>query len=322
MVSDPRKFVINLSLAVSIVMLVGKLTAYFVTHSSALLADAAESVVHGAATGLAAFSLWLSARPADESHPYGHGRIAYFSAGFEGGLVLAASAAVIWTGVAGLLRGPELERLGVGLGIATGLALINLGLGVALIRVGRKHNALIVVANGRHVLTDVWTTAAAILGVGLVMLTGETWLDPVAALVLGVLIMVSGASLVRQSFRGLMDRVDPALSRQLIEGLQQAVRERLIEDFHQLRCRRLNDEIWIDVHLLVPGELTTVAAHAAVTRVEESIRGRFPADRVHMTSHIEPAAHEVGHPDGHPGVNEPLRSDGPSASEKDEDPPS
>ncbi|MBN2489373.1 MAG: cation transporter [Planctomycetes bacterium] len=312
----------RISLAVSAVMLAGKLTAWLLTHSTALLADAAESVVHGAATGLAAFSLWLAAQPADESHPYGHGRIAYFSAGFEGALVLAAAGAVIWSAIDGLVHPPALQRLGTGLGIAAGLAAINLGLGLALIRVGKKHNALILTANGHHVLSDVWTTGAAILGVALVLVTNAAWLDPVAALVIGALIMVSGAALVRTSFRGLMDRVDPALGRDLIEELDRAVREGRITAFHQLRCRRLNDEIWIDVHLLVPGALATVDAHHAVTDVEEAVRRRFAADRVHMTSHIEPAEHEVGHPDGHAGVSEPLRSDAPAPPAASGDAPS
>jgi len=128
MVADPRKLVIHVSLAVSIVMLVGKLTAYFVTNSTALLADAAESVVHGAATGLAAFSLWLSARPADESHPYGHGRIAYFSAGFEGGLICLAALLIVYEGVQKWRMGLDLENIGLGT-----LLVFVMGNGVAIL---------------------------------------------------------------------------------------------------------------------------------------------------------------------------------------------
>lgn len=303
---DPRKIAITVSLLASVVMLAGKLTAYFLTHSTAIFSDALESVVHGAATTLAAFSLWYAARPADTGHPYGHGRIAYFSAGFEGALVFAASVAVIASGVIGLIRGPQLRHLGVGLGIAGALAVINLVLGVALVRVGRRHNALILVANGKHVLTDMWTTAAAIVGVGLVMLTKIEWLDPVAALLIGGLIMASGVSLIRRSFGGLMDQVDPDVSRRLIESLQEQAAAGSIAGFHQLRCRSLNDELWIDVHLLVPGELPMVEAHTAVSRLEESIRRRFPNDKVHITSHIEPADHESAHPGGHKDATDPL----------------
>lgn len=307
--SDPRKLAISISLLISIVMLVGKVAAYLLTHSAAIFSDAAESLIHGAATGLAAYSLWYAARPADTEHPYGHGRIAYFSAGFEGALVFAASIAIVYSGVRGLVYGTELRRLEIGLVIAGGLALINLVLGLALVRIGRQHNALILVANGKHVLSDMWTTAAVILGVGLVMLTGVTWLDPVAALCIGAYIMLSGIGLIRRAFAGLMDQVQPELSQRLIDGLSATVSAGLIADFHQLRCRQVNDEIWVDVHLLVPGESTTLEAHGRVTRAEQSLRALFPADTLHITSHIEPADHTAAHPHGHPGTSDPLKAD-------------
>lgn len=314
MARDARKVVMIVSLLASVVMLVGKVTAYAITHSTAILADAAESVVHGVATGLAVFSLWFAARPADANHPYGHGRIAYFSAGFEGALVLLASIAVIYSGVLGLINGPQLRHLGVGLTIAGGLALVNLVLGLALIRIGKKHNSLIVSANGKHVLSDMWTTAAAIVGVGLVMITGVTWLDPVTAILIGGYIMITGASLVRKSIAGLMDELDPQLSQRLVDGLKLAVREGHIVDYHQLRCRKINDELWIDVHLLVPGELTTFEAHSRVSRVEASLLGLFPRERVHITSHIEPHDHENAHPGGHVEVGDPLGGAPPSSA--------
>jgi cation diffusion facilitator family transporter len=299
------------SLLVSIVMLAGKLTAYLLTHSTAILADAVESVVHGAATGLAAFSLWLAGRPADKEHPYGHGRIAYFSAGFEGALVFAAAVAVIYGGVRGLIHKPQLDNLGLGLAIAAGLAVVNLALGLTLVRIGRRHNALILVANGKHVLADVWTTAAAIVGVGLVMITKVEWLDPLAALLIGVLIMASGLSLVRSSIAGLMDEVDPDVSRRLVKGLQTQVEQGRIVGFHQLRCRLVNDELWVDVHVLVPGEMPAGEAHRAVSQLEEAVHSLFPSQRVHVTSHIEPADHEAAHPGGHRGVSDPLPSSQP-----------
>ena len=306
MSKDPAKIAISISLAVSFVMLAGKLTAYYLTRSAAILADAAESVVHVAATVLVALSVWYAARPADADHPYGHGRSAYFSAGFEGALVFAASIAVLWSGINGLIHGTQLQHLGLGLGIAAGLALINLVLGLGLIRVGRRYNTLILIANGRHVLTDVLTTLAAIVGVGLVMLTDITWLDPAAALLIGLLIMASGVSLMRQAWAGLMDKVDPELSRRLIEGLQEQISTSCIAGFHQLRCRMVNNELWIDVHLLLPGDLSMTEAHARATQLESAIPTLFPKHKVHITSHIEPAEHEVAHPDGHHGDVDPL----------------
>ncbi len=302
---DPRKIALTASLLVAVVMLAGKLTAYFLTHSAALLSDAVESVVHGAATSFAAFSLWYAAQPADANHPYGHRRIAYFSAGFEGALVLAAALAVIWSGLVGLIHGTDLRHLGLGFTIAAALTLVNLVLGLVLVRVGRKHNALILVSNGKHVLADVLTTGAAIIGVGLVLLTGREWLDPLAALFIGVVIMVSGVRLLRTSFAGLMDHVDPELMQGLVAGLQLQVRDRVITGFHQLRCRRTDDEIWVDVHVLIPGELSLAEAHVRVTQVENAIRPLFPQDTVHITTHLEPADHEAAHPEGHEDTRDP-----------------
>jgi cation diffusion facilitator family transporter len=310
----------NVSLLASIAMLAGKMSAYLLTGSIAILSDALESVVHGVATGLAAFSLWYAARPADANHPYGHGRIAYFSAGFEGALVLTTSIVVIYSGIRALIYGPQLKNLGPGLLIAGSLALINLALGLALIRVGRKHHSLILVANGTHVLSDMWTTVAAIAGVGLVMLTGVTHLDPVTAVLLGLYIMYTGATLIRQSVSGLMDELDPATSNRIIEALNTSVRDGLIAKFHQLKWRRINDEIWIDTHLLVPGELTTIQAHTRASEVESRIRSRFPEDRVHVLSHVEPEDHESAHPGGHEELADPFEQAAAMTGERGEVP--
>ncbi len=306
--TDPRHAVMTVSLLTSVVMLVGKLTAYLVSNSTAILADAAESVVHGAATTLAALSLWYADRPADATHPYGHGRIAYFSAGFEGALVFSASLAVLVNGVHSLLYGTQLRDLQAGLAISAILAAINMLLGAALVRIGRRHNSLIVSANGWHVLSDMWTTLAAIIGVGLVVMTGMPILDPLTALALGGYIMYTGVDLMRRAYSGLMDRVDPLLSEKLLVALRASVQNGLLADYHQVRYRRVNDELWIDMHVLVPGQLSLHNAHEQVTRVEDALRALFPADRVHITSHIEPADHEAAHPGGHEEIVDPLRA--------------
>lgn len=306
MASNPKTVVMAVSLGASVLMLAGKLTAYFLTDSAAIFSDAAESVVHGVATGFAAFSLWLAARPPDTSHPYGHGRIAYLSAGFEGGLVLAASVAVIYSGIDAFLHERALRQLGVGLTICGALALVNLALGVSLVLVGKSHASIILIANGRHVLSDMWTTVAAILGVGLVLLTGEPWLDPLTALVIGLFILYSGMQIIRSSIRGLMDEASSELSAKLVGVLDRAVEERVISEYHQLRFRKVNDEIWVEVHVLVPGEFSVSEAHARVDRVENAIRHRFEGQPVRITSHVEPADHESAHPEGHPEIADPF----------------
>lgn len=301
------KVVMRASVGVSVVMLVGKLWAYGITHSAAIFSDAAESVAHAGATGLAAFSMWFASRRPDANHPYGHGRIAYFSIGVEGALIFVAALGVIFSGIRGLIWGVELHNLGRGFAMVCALASVNVILGLSLIGVGKRHNSIILLGHGKHVLSDVWTTAAAAVGVGLVVVTGRTWLDPVTAMGIGCYILATGASLVRKAFGGLMDELDPAFSRRLVEGLEARVRDGLVLGFHQLRCRQLNDEIWVDVHLLVPGELTTLDAHARVSKVEDAIRQLFPDFKVRVTTHVEPADHERAHPGGHQDLDEPLK---------------
>ncbi len=310
MIRDPKRFAMTLSVSVSIIMLVGKLTAYFLTASKAILADAAESVVHGGATALAAFALWYAAKPADESHPYGHGRISYFSAGFEGALVLCAAIAVIYSGIAGLIHHQPLTNLGVGLAIASGLALINLFVGGLLVHVGKTHHSLILVANGKHVLSDMWTTVASIVGVGLVMLTGRWWVDPMTAILMGLYVGWTGFSLLKAAYTGLMDQVPARVRDTLVAALNDGVTAALITSYHQLRCRTMDHEVWVDVHMLVPSELSISKAHEQVTAVEQLIRERFPDDRVYVTSHIEPSDHDAAHPEGHGDVDDPLTPKG------------
>ncbi len=299
---DARSIAMRISVAVSFLMLAGKGVAWYLTGSVAILSDFAESLVHGVATGLAAFALWYAARPADAAHPYGHGRIAYFSAGFEGALVFAASVSIIVAGIRGLVVAPELRNLGVGLLISGGLAVINFVLGLSLVRIGRAHNTVILVANGQHVLSDMWTTVASILGVALVMLTGVWWIDPAVAIGLGMYIMYTGVSMLRVSYAGLMDEVSPSIVNKLLDGLSKAVDDGLIREFHQLRCRKVNEEVWVDVHLLAPGDLTLVDAHRRATQVEERLRGMFK-HRLRITSHLEPSDHELAHPGGHRSVD-------------------
>lgn len=303
---NPQTLVMATSLAAAVIMLVGKLTAFFISGSMAILSDAAESIVHGLATGFAAFSLWYSSLPADENHPYGHGRIAFFSAGFEGGLVLTAAIAVLLSGVVGLVQGVHLRQLGVGLAISVVLAVINLVLGFSLVYVGKQHRSLILIANGKHVLADVWTTCAAIVGVALVMATGIDWLDPLAAILIGGIIMLSGIALIRNAFAGLMDTVDAQTSSRLIRSLKESIAEGLITDFHQLRCREVNRDLWVEVHVLLGEEITVAEAHRRVTEAERRIRAAFGASQVHITTHIEPDDHEAAHPAGHGGHEDPL----------------
>jgi len=294
------------SLLVAVLMLIGKFWAFYVTGSTAILSDAAESVIHIIATGLAAFSLWYAAIPADGNHPYGHGKIAYFSAGFEGALILVAGITVITLGFEGLAYGVELRQLDIGLAITAFLALVNLILGAFLIYAGKKSNQLILIANGNHVLTDMWTSGGVVVGVGLVYLTGITWLDPLMAVVVGGNILISALFLMRRAVKGLLDEADAAHTDSLLECLTKAVDQETIKGFHQLRHRATDSVMWIEVHFLLPDEMNNAEAHERATLVENDIKALFKDYMVQITSHIEPESHDHAHPGGHHGVQAPF----------------
>jgi cation diffusion facilitator family transporter len=296
----PPRLIMSLSLGVAVLMLGGKMTAYLITGSAAILSDALESVVHLFATGFAAFSLWYASRPADDSHPYGHGKIAYFSSGFEGGMILLAAVTIIYTAVVDLIKGPELEQLGLGFLITAGLALINLALGIALIRIGRSHHSIVVESNGQHVLTDMWTSLGVLVGIGLVQLTGWVWLDPVTAILLGLNIMWTAGTLIRRSVSGLMEEAVPADQLALSNTLQRAVEKGNIVGWHELRHRRVYAQIWVEYHLLFPDEISVTEAHDRAHVLDDAIRALFPHQEVVVTAHFEPATrHDAAHPFGH-----------------------
>lgn len=283
------------SLAVAVLMLGGKGWAYLITGSTAILSDALESVIHLAATAVAGFSLWYARQPADRKHPYGHGKIAYFSSGAEGALIMVAGLAIAWEAVGALIEGPELSNLGAGLAITAALGAINLVLGLYLIRTGRRTNALVLVANGHHVLTDMWTSLGVLVGVALVLLTGLTWLDPLVALFMGLNILYTSWRLMRASARGLMDTADDAETERVLQVLRASGE---IDGFHHVRHRRVNDRVFLEQHLLFEDDLSLDEAHRRASDIEARQRALFPESRVQITSHLEPASHE--HAEGVP----------------------
>lgn len=298
------------SLGIAVLMLVGKLVAYRITGSTAIFSDALESVVHIAATAMAGFSLWYASQPPDPAHPYGHGKVAYFSSGVEGALILVAALAIGWEAVGALLHGAELQRLGWGVAITGGLGLVNLALGWSLIRIGRQTNAIVLVANGHHVLTDMWTSLGVVAGIALVWATGLEWLDPVVALLLGANILWTSTRLLRDAVRGLMERVDPDDTRRLIEMLDGSVASGAIAGHHHVRHRRVNDQVWIEQHVLLPDASTLVEAHERVSALEARQRALFPESLVQITTHLEPASHHHGADVPHDAVAD-ARATGP-----------
>jgi cation diffusion facilitator family transporter len=249
-----------ISLVVSVVLLGAKYAAYRLTGSTAILSDALESIVNVVAALFALGGLVFAGRPADRNHPYGHGKIEFFSAAFEGGLIAFAAVVIIYEVVQSLIRGGEVRQIEAGLGIVVGAGLANLLLGLFLVRTGRAHASLTLVADGQHVLSDFWTSAGVVAGLLLVRVTGLAWLDPVVAGLVALNLMWTGFRLVRHAAGGLLDEEDTPLLDRLLAALQRHVGQGVIR-VHHLRAIRAGRFHHVDAHLVVPEFWSVDHAH-------------------------------------------------------------
>jgi cation diffusion facilitator family transporter len=266
------RFAMRLSLAFGLVMLIGKTTAYFMTHSAAIFSDAAESVIHVIAVAFASFSLRLSTRSASPQFLYGYERITFFSAGFEGALIIVAAIAILFESIRKWMTGLRIEHLGAGVLLVLIAGILNAGLGYYLLRIGRRTHSLILEANGKHVLTDSWTSFGVVLGLMLVLLTGWKPFDPIVAIVVAINILWSGGTLVWRSAVGLLDYSDPQAGRKIRDQLDIICSDLSIQ-YHGVRFRTTGYRQIIEVHLLFPQMTPVSEAHRLATLVEE----RLPA---------------------------------------------
>ena len=246
-----RRRAATISIMVGISLLILKFGAYFLTGSTAVLSDALESIINVVASGFAFLSIIISARPPDKSHPYGHGKIEFFSAGFEGSLIVVAAIVIIWTAVPALFNPPELPKLDFALVLLVIGGIVNWLLGFYLIRSGKKANSATLVADGKHVQTDAFTSAGVIVGLLLVKITGWYWLDPVVAILVAINILWSGYHLLNQAVGGLMDKADPNFLARVTETLEHLRRPEWIAP-HYLRSWSSGAVHFIDFHLVLP----------------------------------------------------------------------
>lgn len=280
------RFAMNLSLGVGVLMLLIKFGAYLLTGSAAIFADAIETVVHVVAVGFASYSLRLSQKPADVNHPYGHAKISFFSAGVEGSLIIIAALFIVHDAITKWMAGLVLENIGMGTLLTAVTIFINGGLGVYLVLLGRRKNSLILEANGKHVLTDAWTSLGVIVALGLIYLTGWLPWDPIFAIIVAGNILFSGFGLIQKSIRGLMDESDPEIQNQLKTLLDRETAKHGVT-YHALRQRNLGDGHWVDFHLLFHDDISIRRAHTIATTIEKSVRDALPS-RTIVTTHLEP----------------------------------
>lgn len=293
-----------LSIAAAVATIALKTFAYLLTGSVGLLSDAVESLVNLVGAIMALGMLTVAARPADEEHAFGHNKAEYFSSGVEGTLILVAALAIAIAAVPRVLAPRPLEQVGVGLLVSTGASVVNLAVALVLLRVGKRRHSITLESNAQHLLTDVWTSAGVIVGVGAVAATGYLRLDPIVALLVAANIVWTGSRIVRRSVLGLMDTSLPAGELAAV----QAALDRHLKDgvgYHALRTRQSGTRRFVSFHVLVPGAWTVHRGHELLEDIEARIRGAVPDVTVftHLESLDDPASWEDLHLDrsGPPG---------------------
>lgn len=278
-----------LAIAAAIVTISLKFTAYGLTGSAGLLSDAVESLANLVTASAVLATIWYASRPVDRSHNYGHGKVEFFASGVEGIFIIGAAISIALIGIDRLFNPEHLESLGLGTVLALAATAVNLIVGRMLISVGKAQRSPALMADGRHVMTDVWTTAGVLLGLGIIVATGWLWVDAVIALLLAVNIAVTGWRLISVGINGLMDRALPvgdelAVRRAIEVALGDAPDPRTT--YHALRTREAGSRRFVDFHLLVPGRVNVGDAHALASRLEQVVDRTLPG--VETTIHIEP----------------------------------
>ncbi len=276
-----KKFAAIVSVIVGLLVFAGKLSALYLTDSTAVLSDVAESVVHIVATIIVLFSIYYAAKPADKNHPYGHGNIEYFSAGFEGLLIIIAAIVIFKEATADLISEKTFQNIDDGMIIIFVIALVNLILGRYLIQKGKKTNSLILTANGEHILTDSYTTGGVLFGFILVKLTGFFIIDIIIAYLVGINIIFTGYKLIRESIRGLMLEIDTELLNNIVKHFQIIKKEDWI-DIHQMRLMKSADKVFLDFHLILPYYYTLKQAHEIDDIISEEMLKNFGSGDVYI----------------------------------------
>lgn len=269
----------------SVVLFVLKIAAYYFTHSMAILTDALESIVNVIAGFIGLYSLYVAAKPRDIDHPYGHGKAEFVSAAVEGGLIVAAGIMILYETIQNLIHNNPLESLDTGLILIGITAVINYVAGVYCINLGKKNNSMALMASGKHLQVDTYSTAAIIVGLGMMLLTKLYWLDKAIAGVMGLFIIYNGYKIIRSSLAGIMDEADMELLNKFIAVLNEKKQENWI-DLHNLRVIKYGSLLHVDCHFTVPWYLNVHEAHNEIDGLAGLIQQEF-GDRIELFVHTD-----------------------------------
>lgn len=265
-----------------------KFAVYFHTDSLAVLSDALESIINIAAAGVMLYMLWLSSRPPDEEHPYGHGKAQVLAVGLEGWLILFSGVAILWEAVRRLFTGaaPNMEALVQGGWFLAGVGVLSTVLAVYVWQAGKYYENPAIMADGRHLMTDVASTVAVLIGLALVRWTGRAWLDPLVAIAIAGFILFVSWRLLWQSVHGIMEKTDPKDLATIHRVLDEEVVRDAIKGYHKVRYRHTGQFHWVDMHLQVDAGMTVHQSHALASRIEGRIEEAL--GQANATAHVEP----------------------------------
>lgn len=283
----------SISLSLSLVLMLLKFTAWWLTGSTAILTDALESIINVVASGFALYSIYLAGQPRDRNHPYGHGKIEFFSSGFEGALILSAGIFIGIQAVRSYFAPHPIQNLDSGLWLIAITTAANALVGWLLVRNGRLTNSITLIADGRHLLTDSLSSLFVVLGIGAIMLTGQLWIDSALSLLLSLIITFNGFTLIRASVAGLMDETDLDLLQRIISILNQHKHPDWI-DVHNLRVQRYGADLHIDCHLTMPYYWDLTRVHTEVQHFE-AVMKRESDGEVEIFVHADPCLQDCCH---------------------------
>lgn len=283
-----------LSIAAALLTIALKTFAYFLTDSVGLLSDAMESLINLASAVMALSMLMIAARPADDDHAFGHSKAEYFSSGVEGILIFVAAIYIGIASIERLLEPRPIEQISLGLVISGLASMINLATAIVLARAGKRYHSITLQADSKHLMTDVWTSAGVIVGIGLVSLTGWLWLDPVVAMLVALNILFAAFTIIRQSIAGLMDKALPIEEIRIIQNAFVPYERNGIQ-FHALQTRRAASRNFVSFHVLVPGEWSVQKGHELLEEIESVLRNVLP--NVYVSTHLEPLEDPLSYKD-------------------------
>lgn len=279
--------IILLSLLVSFLLTAAKFTAYFLTHSVAILSDALESIINVVAGAFASYSIYLAGKPRDANHPYGHGKVEFFSIGFEGAMIFIAGCLILVKAGQYFMGPSQLRGITQGIWLIGATTVVNLLLGQYLVRTGRKLSSITISGNGQHIMTDVYSSVGLVAALVVIRYTGLAWVDPAVSVIMGLLILRKGYQLLRRSISGLMDETDMQFVDRVIQILN-ANRRAVWIDVHNMRVQQYGNNYHIDCHVTMPYYLELSQAHDELKAIETLVNRELPAGEVEFFIHTDP----------------------------------